>query len=70
MDDWKRLWRVRRRHHHIDAVVRETAAGCELAFYFGDRRLLTRDFPDRPSANKEADAHLRDLQRAGWGTHW
>ena len=65
-----RLWRVRRRHDHIDAVLRELGPIWELEFVRNDRVFLMWRYPDRASAATEADARLRDLQRAGWTSHW
>jgi hypothetical protein len=65
-----RLWRVRRRHDHIDAELGEDAGAWRLEFLRNDRRLLTWRFADRPAAEAEADRRLRDLQRAGWTLHW
>jgi hypothetical protein len=65
-----RLWRVRRRHDRIDARLQPVRAGWELAFLRNDRLLLTRQHHTREAALAEADAKLRELQRAGWNTHW
>ena len=65
-----RLWRLRRRHDHIDAVLRKRGAQWELRFLRNDRLILTRRYERRDLADAEAGARLRDLQRAGWNTHW
>ena len=66
-----RLWRARRRHHHIDAVVSDdSVAGWELTFLYDDRPLITLTFADRDGAVAEADRRLGDLLRAGWNVHW
>ena len=65
-----RLWRLRRRHDHIDAVLRPDGTGWELQFLRNNRVLLRRRYPTRELAHAEAAGRLRDLQRAGWNTHW
>jgi len=70
MDEFERLWRVRRRHAHIDALLRRRENGWDLRFTRNDRVLITQEFPDRDAASAAADVRLRELQRAGWTTHW
>lgn len=69
-DHLERLWRVRRRHHHIDALLGRSGAHWELRFTRNDRVLFTRQYEARAAACAEAEARLRELQRAGWNTHW
>ena len=65
-----RLWRARRRHDHIDAVLSPAGTGWELRFLRNGRLLLSWRFPAADAARAEADARLRSLQRAGWTVHW
>jgi hypothetical protein len=65
-----RLWRARRRHHHIDALLRQADAEWHLMFQYDDRPMVTWSFADRDAASDEAARRLRDLQRAGWNLHW
>lgn len=65
-----RIWRARRRHHYIDAVLRTRGAAWDLVFRYDDRPLMSWPFPDRAAAEGEAARRLRDLQRAGWTMHW
>jgi hypothetical protein len=65
-----RLWRVRRRHDHIDAILRRSGTQWELRFVHNDRVLLTRRYARRDLAHAEANSRLRELERAGWNTHW
>jgi hypothetical protein len=65
-----RLWRARRRHHHIDALLRERDGAWELVFRYDDRRMITWSFADGAMAREDAWHRLRDLQRAGWTAHW
>jgi len=70
MREFERLWRLRRRHAHIDALLRPRDGAWDLRFTRNERVLLTQEFPDRESACAAAEARLRELQRAGWTTHW
>ena len=65
-----RLWRARRRHDHLDAIVAESAGGWTLQFVLNDRLIVSWPFPTRDDAAREADGRLRELQRVGWNTHW
>ena len=65
-----RLWRVRRRHDHIDAELREDSSGWQLEFLRNDRLLVRWQFGDPSEARLEADRRLKELQRAGWVLHW
>jgi len=66
----ERLWRVRRRHDHIDAVLASRDSCWELRFLRNDRLMLAWCHEERAAACADADARLRELQRAGWNTHW
>jgi hypothetical protein len=66
----ERLWRARRRHNYIDAIVRGADAGAVLEFRRNGRSLMTWPFATREEASAEAATRLRDLQRAGWAIHW
>jgi hypothetical protein len=65
-----RLWRVRRRRDHIDAWLDEDGREWTLHIARNDRSLIDWRFATRESAIAEADARRRELQRAGWHTHW
>ena len=65
-----RLWRVRRRHHHIDAVLRKAGSTWRLTFLYDDGELMTWRFDRRKAADGEAARRLAELQRAGWTVHW
>jgi len=66
----ERLWRVRKHHTWIDAQVHEYADGVEIGFTYDGAPVYARRFPTRHLALTEADRTLRELQRAGWATHW
>jgi hypothetical protein len=65
-----RLWRARRRHHHIDATLVDSGAGWQLTFLRDDKAMVVWAFPDRAAAVADADRRLSDLLRAGWNVHW
>ena len=65
-----RLWRVRKRHDHIDALLLQTSDGWQLQFGRNDRPLVVWRFETQEEAQGEADKRLRELQRAGWTAHW
>jgi hypothetical protein len=68
--EFERIWRVRRRHAHIDALLRPRGRTWELRFTRNDRVLITQEFSEREAACDAADVRLRELQRAGWNMHW
>jgi len=66
-----RIWRARRRHHHLDAELRPAAGGTwDLVFRYDDRVIVAWPFGDRERAVADAARRLADLQRAGWTVHW
>jgi len=72
MTESARLWRVRKDHTWVDARIREGAEdkGVELQFFYDGALVVARKWPSRESALADADGQLRDLERAGWNTHW
>jgi hypothetical protein len=66
----RRLWRARRRHDRIDAALLRTGSGWDLQFHRNDRLLVSRRFAHEADARRDAAARLRDLERAGWVSHW
>jgi hypothetical protein len=65
-----RLFRARRRHDRIDAVLRRAGARWELVYSRNDREMFARTFVHASSAREEAASRLKELQRAGWVDHW
>jgi len=65
-----RLWRVRKNRTWIDAHVTVGPGGIELRYFLDGERIFSRQFPTRALATADAQHRLRDLQRAGWTTHW
>jgi len=73
MTESSRLWRVRKDHTWVDARIRDCAGdegSVELQFFYDGALLVARQWPSRDEALSEAEGQLRDLQRAGWNTHW
>ena len=69
-DVLRRLWRARRRHAHIDAMLRQSAGGWEVSYSRDNRPLMSRRFDTEEDARADATARFRELQRAGWIDHW
>ncbi|MEZ5319913.1 MAG: hypothetical protein R2752_21095 [Vicinamibacterales bacterium] len=65
-----RLWRMRRRHHHIDATLARAGAAWQLTFLRNDQPMIVWRYDDEAAARAEADLRRRDLERAGWTSHW
>lgn len=65
-----RLWRARRRHDQLEAVLARRGEAWELRFVLNRRALLSRLYGAADEARAEAEARLRELQRAGWNVHW
>ena len=72
MTDQVRVWRLRKDHTSIDARLRDCAdsTDVELQFFYDGTLLVARRWPSRDEALTQAESQLRDLQRAGWNTHW
>ena len=66
----ERLWRVRKDHTWIDAQLTSNPTATEVRFFLDGERVFSRAFPTRALATADAERRLRDLQRAGWTTHW
>jgi hypothetical protein len=68
----ERIWRVRKNHTWIDAQVRDgaDAGASEIQFYYDGVLVCVRRWPSRAEALAHAAEQLRELQRAGWNTHW
>jgi hypothetical protein len=68
----QRVWRLRKNHTWLDARLRdcEGSDAVEVQFFYDGAMLWTRRWPSRQLALDHADQQLRELQRAGWNTHW
>lgn len=67
-----RVWRLRKNHTWLDARLNACAGSTdvELQFYYDGTFLTARRWPSRDEALTDAERQLRELQRAGWNTHW
>ena len=72
MTDIERVWRVRRNHASIDAQIRDCATppGVEIHYFYDGAPVFSRQWPTRELALTDASQRLRELQLAGWNTHW
>jgi hypothetical protein len=61
---------VRKRQQTIDAIVREAGGDVTLEFVMNGKRVTARKWPSRAQAVKAATDKLKELERAGWATHW
>jgi hypothetical protein len=66
----ERLWRVRKNHTSIDAHISDSGVGVEIRYFYDGEPVLSQQWPTRQLALTDAAERLRDLQRAGWTTHW
>jgi hypothetical protein len=66
----RRLWRLRRRHDHLDASLEAAGERWDLTFALNDRTLLTTSFSSREAAVGDAETRRKELVRAGWNLHW
>ena len=67
-----RVWRLRKNSTWLDARIDDCAdsTGVELQFFRDNTLISARRWPSREDAMADAERQLRDLQRAGWNTHW
>ena len=67
-----RVWRLRKNSTWLDARLSDCtdATGVELQFFRDNALISARRWPSREEAMADADRQLRELQRAGWNTHW
>jgi hypothetical protein len=72
MSDQVRVWRLRKNHTWLDARLNGCAGSTdvELQFFYDGTLLQARRWRSRDDAIAHAERQLRELQRAGWNTHW
>ncbi|HEV8346986.1 MAG TPA: hypothetical protein VGQ16_10450 [Vicinamibacterales bacterium] len=63
----ERLWRLRKRQQSIDAILRDRVM---LEFVLNGKRVTIRRWPSRAQAVRAATEKRKELERAGWATHW
>jgi hypothetical protein len=61
---------VRKNHTSIDAQLSDRGVGVEIRYLYDGEPVFSQRWPTRQLALTDAAARLRDLQRAGWTTHW
>jgi hypothetical protein len=61
---------VRKNHTSIDAHISDRGVGVEIRYFYDGEPVLSQRWPTRQLALTDAAARLRELQRAGWTTHW
>jgi hypothetical protein len=66
----RRLWRARKQHDSLDALLRPDGSGWELRYVLNRRLLLRHSFDSDADARAAAEVRLKELQRAGWNVHW
>jgi hypothetical protein len=68
-----RIWRLRKQHQQVDALLREDAggpAGVEIRFLYNGELTYARRWATRDDALSEANAKRAELEREGWTAHW
>ena len=65
-----RLWRLRKLHQSIDAVLVNEGEDVELRFLLNGELIHSRRGLARVAALEAAAARRADLEREGWMAHW
>ncbi len=66
-----RVWRLRRMHQQVDAILFEGADGSvDLALRYNGQEAYRRRWPTRHDALADAGLRRADLEREGWASHW
>jgi hypothetical protein len=66
----ERVWRLRKLHQHVDAVLQHDAAGVDLGYFYNGKLAYTRRLTTRDQAMREAHEKRAELEREGWTAHW
>lgn len=69
----QRLWRMRKRHHTVDAELWSVSVhteAAELRYAFNGELTFRRTWPSRDDAVREAMMKRAELERDGWVFHW
>jgi hypothetical protein len=67
----ERLWRLRKMHDQIDAVLRDHGhEGVEIEFFYNGERLYGRRWAARQPGVSDAAGKRAELERGGWSSHW
>jgi hypothetical protein len=65
-----RLWRARRQHDRLEATLARNDDGWAVEFRLNDRGFVSLRFRGEARAREYAAVRLRELERAGWASHW
>jgi hypothetical protein len=68
----QRLWRLRKRHHYVDAELRALAGvdDVELRYLYDGEKAYRRRWANRALAVNDATEKRANLEREGWVFHW
>ena len=67
----RRLWRLRKLHHIVDAeLMVRSPDGFELRYAYNGELSSCRVWPTRAQALEDAAARRAELERDGWMFHW
>jgi hypothetical protein len=67
----RRLWRLRKLHHVVDAELTALASdGFELRYAYDGELSSCRVWPTREQALDDAAARRAELEREGWMFRW
>jgi hypothetical protein len=67
----QRIWRLRKRHHAVDAEFHPTAdGGIDLRFLYNGTLSYSKWCETRERALAEAATKRAELEREGWIFHW
>jgi hypothetical protein len=66
----ERIWRLRKLHQHVDAVLQHNDAGIDLRYFYNGALAYTRRWTTRDQAMREAHEKRAELEREGWTAHW
>jgi hypothetical protein len=70
MDEIRRLWRLRKLHHLVDAEIRDLGDACELRFVYNGEVAYSGREKTFAAAAEKAGRKRAELERAGWISHW
>jgi len=72
MSDPVRVWRLRKNHTWLDARLNGCAGSTdvELQFFYDGMLVLAHQCATRDAALAQAETYRKNLERAGWNTHW
>jgi hypothetical protein len=67
----RRLWRLRKLHHYVDAELIEKGAGrAAVQVFYNGALAYCREWPSRGLALDHAAGKRAELERGGWTFHW